>query len=193
VQNYGCSLTTTTISQEQLSKASERVEAAGISDRVRLLDADYRDLTGQFDKLVSIEMIEAVGADFLDDYFQQCGRLLKPGGRFILQGIVMPEQRYESYRRSVDFIQKYIFPGGFLPSVAAIQDSVGRNSTLRLESVEDLSAHWASTTDSYACGNTTFVTAKRRFASRLSVSCKWSGISRIIRADAHTGGDLRGR
>lgn len=149
VQNYGCSLTTTTISQEQLSKASERVEAAGISDRVRLLDADYRDLTGQFDKLVSIEMIEAVGADFLDDYFQQCGRLLKPGGRFILQGIVMPEQRYESYRRSVDFIQKYIFPGGFLPSVAAIQDSVGRNSTLRLESVEDLSPHYARTLEAW--------------------------------------------
>lgn len=145
VQNYGCSLTTTTISQEQLSKATQRVEAAGISDRVRLLDADYRDLTGQFDKLVSIEMIEAVGAEFLDDYFKQCGRLLKPGGRFVLQGIVMPEQRYESYRRSVDFIQKYIFPGGFLPSVSAIQDSVGRTSSLRLESVEDLSPHYART------------------------------------------------
>ena len=132
VQNYGCSLTTTTISQEQLSKARHRVEAAGISDRVRLLDADYRDLTGQFDKLVSIEMIEAVGDQFLGHYFRQCGRLLKPGGRFVLQGIVMPEQRYESYRRSVDFIQKYIFPGGFLPSVTAIQNAVGTASNLRL-------------------------------------------------------------
>ena len=157
VQNYGCSLTTTTISQEQLSKARERVEMAGISDRVRLLDADYRDLTGQFDKLVSIEMIEAVGARFLGDYFRQCGRLLKPGGRFVLQGIVMPEKRYESYRRSVDFIQKYIFPGGFLPSVAAIQDAVGQNSTLRLQSVEDLSPHYARTLEEW----------RQRFSDRI--------------------------
>lgn len=157
VQNYGCSLTTTTISQEQLSKARERVEAAEISDRVRLLDIDYRDLTGQFDKLVSIEMIEAVGARFLGDYFRQCGWLLKPGGRFVLQGIVMPEQRYESYRRSVDFIQKYIFPGGFLPSVAAIQDAVGQNSTLRLQSVEDLSPHYARTLEEW----------RRRFFDRI--------------------------
>ena len=127
------------------------MQAAGISDRVRLLDADYRDLSGQFDKLVSIEMIEAVGEQFLDEYFQQCGRLLKPGGRFVLQGIVMPEQRYDSYRRSVDFIQKYIFPGGFLPSVAAIQESVGRTSSLRLASIEDLSLSYARTLKEWRC------------------------------------------
>jgi len=145
VQNYGIRLTTTTISRQQLLKARERVQTAGISDRVELLEVDYRDLDGRFDKVVSIEMIEAVGEQFLDDYFRQCGRLLKPGGRFVLQGIVMPEQRYEAYKRSVDFIQKYIFPGGFLPSVAAMQDSVGRTSNLRLASIEDLSNDYALT------------------------------------------------
>ena len=145
VRNYGVRLTTTTISQQQLLKARERVAAAGITDRVELLESDYRDLRGTYDKIVSIEMIEAVGEQFLDDYFRQCGRLLKPGGRFVLQGIVMPEQRYEAYKRSVDFIQKYIFPGGFLPSVAAMQDSVGRTSNLRLASVEDLSNDYALT------------------------------------------------
>jgi cyclopropane-fatty-acyl-phospholipid synthase len=145
VRNYGVRLTTTTISHQQLLKARERVTEAGIIDRVELLESDYRDLRGTYDKIVSIEMIEAVGEQFLDDYFRQCGRLLKPGGRFVLQGIVMPEQRYEAYKRSVDFIQKYIFPGGFLPSVAAMQDSVGRTSNLRLASVEDMSNDYALT------------------------------------------------
>ncbi len=145
VRNYGIKLTTTTISRQQLLKARERVQASGISDRVELLEFDYRDLIGTYDKVVSIEMVEAVGDQFLNDYFRQCGRLLKPGGRFVLQGIVMPEQRYESYKRSVDFIQKYIFPGGFLPSVAAMQESVGRTSNLRLVSVEDLSNDYALT------------------------------------------------
>lgn len=145
VQNHGIDLTTTTISAAQFEKARERFAAAGIDDRVRLLDSDYRDLTGNFDKLVSIEMIEAVGEKFLDAYFRQCGRLLKPGGRFVMQAIVMPEQRYSAYRRGTDFIQKYIFPGGFLPSIAAMQQSVGRTSNLRLTDVEDLSLHYART------------------------------------------------
>jgi len=145
VGNVGCQLTTTTISDAQSEKAQARVDQAGLTDKVRLLTTDYRDLSGQFDKLVSIEMIEAVGDRFLDTYFAQCGRLLKPGGQFLLQGIVMPEERYETYRRSVDFIQKYIFPGGFLPSVAAMQQSVGRTSNLRMKSVEDLSTDYART------------------------------------------------
>ena len=157
VRNYGIELTTTTISRQQLLKAREQIQSAAISDRVELLESDYRDLTGTYDKVVSIEMVEAVGDQFLDDYFRQCGRLLKPGGRFVLQGIVMPEQRYESYKRSVDFIQKYIFPGGFLPSVAAMQDSVGRTSNLRLVSVEDLSTDYALTLRHW----------RRRFLDRL--------------------------
>lgn len=144
-ERHNIDLTTTTISDAQLAKARQRFAAAGIADRVQLLDADYRDLDGQFDKLVSIEMVEAVGERYLDTYFGQCGRLLKPGGRFVMQAIVMPEQRYDAYRRGVDFIQKYIFPGGFLPSVAAMQESVGRTSNLRLSEVEDMSEHYART------------------------------------------------
>ncbi|MCC9608364.1 cyclopropane-fatty-acyl-phospholipid synthase family protein [Blastopirellula sp. JC732] len=138
-------ITTTTISQMQREKAQERFQRAGVADRIHLLNADYRDLTGQYDKIVSIEMVEAVGEKFLDDYFRQCARLLKPGGRLVLQAIVMPEQRYDSYRRSVDFIQAYIFPGGFLPSVAAMQASIGRTSNLRLQGLEDISSHYATT------------------------------------------------
>ncbi|MGI9430445.1 MAG: class I SAM-dependent methyltransferase, partial [Bythopirellula sp.] len=114
-------------------------------------------LTGQYDKLVSIEMVEAVGERHFDAFFRQCGRLLKPGGRFVMQAIVMPEQRYQAYRRSVDFIQQYIFPGGFLPSIAAMQGSVARTSTLRLQSVEDLSSHYGRTLEAW----------RQRFFARL--------------------------
>ncbi|PQO46000.1 SAM-dependent methyltransferase [Blastopirellula marina] len=138
-------LTTTTISQAQFDKAQERFAAAGVSDQIQLMNADYRDLTGQYDKIVSIEMVEAVGEKYLDDYFRQCARLLKPGGRLVLQAIVMPEERYDAYRRSIDFIQAYIFPGGFLPSISAMQSSIGRTSNLRLQALEDISPHYATT------------------------------------------------
>ena len=144
-EQYGCQITTTTISQAQRTKAAERFKRAGISGQVTLLDSDYRDLNGQYDQIVSIEMVEAVGQRFLDLYFRQLGRLLKPGGRCVIQAIVMPEDRYDFYRRGTDFIRQYIFPGGFLPSVAAIQQSVGRTSQLRMESIEDMSAHYAKT------------------------------------------------
>ncbi|TWT34550.1 SAM-dependent methyltransferase [Blastopirellula retiformator] len=138
-------ITTTTISQMQYEKSQERFQAAGVADQIQLLSADYRDLEGQYDKIVSIEMVEAVGEKYLDDYFRQCARLLKPGGRLVLQAIVMPEERYDAYRRGIDFIQAYIFPGGFLPSVAAMQASIGRTSNLRLDCVEDISPHYATT------------------------------------------------
>jgi cyclopropane-fatty-acyl-phospholipid synthase len=144
-QQFGCRLTTTTISNAQLSYAQKRIDTAGLGDRVKLLNQDYRDLDGQYDKVVSIEMVEAVGEQYLDTYFRQCARLLKPGGRLVIQAIVVPEERFDSYRKSVDFIQKYIFPGGFLPSVSAMLDSVGRTSNLRLESLEDCSDHYART------------------------------------------------
>ncbi len=144
-QHFGCRLTTTTISDAQLNMARSRIDAAGLSSRVELLNQDYRDLEGQYDKVVSIEMVEAVGEQYLDTYFRQCARLLKPGGRLVIQAIVIPEERFDNYRRSVDFIQQYIFPGGFLPSVSAMQNSVGRTSNLRLESLEDCSDHYART------------------------------------------------
>ncbi len=142
---FGCHVTTTTISPAQFHKASERVQQAGLNDKIELLTADYRDLIGQFDKLVSIEVIEAIGERHLDDFFRQCNALLRPGGRCVMQAIVMPEQRYAAYRRNIDFIQKYIFPGGFLPSISAIQSAVGRTSQFRLESIEDISPHYART------------------------------------------------
>ncbi len=144
-KHHGCQVTTTTISAAQGKRARQRFQAAGVTSHVRLLNTDYRQLSGQYDKVVSIEMIEAVGERHLDTYFRQCGQLLRPGGRLVLQAIVMPEQRYAAYRRGVDFIRQYIFPGGFLPSVAAMQEAVGRTSNLRLHSLEDISPHYART------------------------------------------------
>lgn len=144
-KQYGCDVTTTTISQAQFEMTNDRVSKAGLHNRIHTLASDYRDLEGQYDKLVSVEVIEAIGEQHLDDFFRQSNRLLKPGGRCVMQAIVMPEQRYETYRRSVDFIQKYIFPGGFLPSIVAIQAAVGRTTSFRMESIEDMSPHYAQT------------------------------------------------
>lgn len=144
-ERYGCRVATTTISRQQFEAARQRIEAAGLADRVSLLEQDYRDLTGQFDKLVSIEMIEAVGLRYLDHFFRQCSNLLRPGGSMVLQAIVMPESRFERYSRSVDFIQRYVFPGGCLPSLSTILDAVGRSSDLRFVHAEDFSPHYAVT------------------------------------------------
>lgn len=144
-EHYGCRVTTTTISKQQFDLASRRIEAAGLADRITLLLQDYRDLTGRFDKLVSIEMIEAVGHQYLDTYFRKCGELLKSDGSMLLQAIVMPERRYHEYLHSVDFIRRYIFPGGCLPSIATILESVGRVSNMRFVHAEDFGPHYAET------------------------------------------------
>src|SRR6185436_4630058 len=122
--NYGCRVTTTTISRQQHELARERIAAAGLSDRVTLLTADYRDLTGRYDKLVSIEMIEAVGHHYYDAFFRKCSELLAPEGAMLLQAITIAGQRYESARRSVDFIQRHIFPGSCIPSVDVMNGSI---------------------------------------------------------------------
>lgn len=142
---FGCRITTTTISREQYEFAVKRIADAGLSDRITVLFQDYRDLTGQYDKLVSIEMIEAVGDEFLNQYFATCGQLLKPNGLMALQGITIADQLYDGYIRRVDFIQKYIFPGGCLPSVTRICDAITRASDLRLFHLEDLAPHYART------------------------------------------------
>jgi cyclopropane-fatty-acyl-phospholipid synthase len=144
-QHYGCRVTTTTISQEQFKLTSERVRAAGLEDRITVLLKDYRDLDGQYDKLVSIEMIEAVGHDFYDTYFGKCGALLKPDGLMLLQAITIADQRYDAARKSVDFIQRYIFPGSCIPSVTAMNDSITRASDLKLAHLEDIGPHYATT------------------------------------------------
>jgi len=141
-RNYGCRVTTTTISRQQYELASERIAAAGLNDRITLLMQDYRDLEGQFDKLVSIEMIEAVGHDFLPAYFRKCSDLLKPDGMMCLQAITIPDHRYERYRRSVDFIQRYIFPGGCLPCTATIGSA--------LQQTDFRTFHWEEFGPDYA-------------------------------------------
>lgn len=144
-KHYGCRVTTTTISQEQLGLARARVIAEGLEDRVTLLFDDYRDLEGQFDKLVSIEMIEAVGPQFLDSYFSQISRLLKPTGQGLVQAITMPEQRYDRALKNVDFIQRFIFPGSFIPSFGAMLNSVRTGSDLVMTHAEDIGFHYART------------------------------------------------
>ncbi len=144
-QNYGCKVTTTTISQEQYNLARERVSQAGLDSRIEVICSDYRDLCGSYDKLVSIEMIEAIGHRYFDTYFAQCSRLLKPQGAMLLQAITIADQRYESAKRSVDFIQRYIFPGSCLPSVSALSASIARASDMRVFHLEDIGPHYART------------------------------------------------
>lgn len=146
---YGCRVTTTTISKEQHSLAAKRIQAAGLGDRVTLLLEDYRKLEGQFDKLVSVEMIEAVGAAYYPEFFRTCGRLLKPGGTMALQAITIADQNYESARRSVDFIQRHIFPGSCIPSVTALCSAMTQSSELRLVDLEDIGPHYVKTLKSW--------------------------------------------
>ncbi|HQC28708.1 MAG TPA: cyclopropane-fatty-acyl-phospholipid synthase family protein [Methylotenera sp.] len=143
--HYGCKVTTTTISQQQYALAKSRVAAAGLQDKITLLFDDYRHLSGQFDKLVSIEMIEAVGHQFYDTYFAKVSALLKPDGLALIQAITIQDQRYESAKKSVDFIQRYIFPGSCIPSNTAMLSSITRNTDLRLFDLEDIGPHYATT------------------------------------------------
>jgi cyclopropane-fatty-acyl-phospholipid synthase len=142
---YGCRVTTTTISREQHDWAKEKIAAAGLDERITLLLDDYRDLHGRYDKLVSIEMIEAVGARYLDTYMARCGRLLEPHGAMLLQAITIQDQVYEEALESVDFIQRFIFPGSFIPSVSAITDSMRRSTDMKLFHLEDIGPHYATT------------------------------------------------
>jgi len=142
---HGCRVTSTTLSRQQYDLARQRIEAAGLSERVELLLTDYRDLTGRYDKLVSVEMVEAVGAAHLETYFHQCARLLKPEGAMLLQAITIADQRYAAALKEVDFIQKHIFPGGFLPSVTALTTAMTRAGDLRTLHLEDIGPHYAET------------------------------------------------
>jgi cyclopropane-fatty-acyl-phospholipid synthase len=144
-KNYGCHVTTTTISREQHALASQRVAESGMSARVELLLEDYRDLRGQYDKLVSIEMVEAIGADYLDTYFQQVGDLLKPDGLALVQAITIEDHRYEQALKSVDFIKRHVFPGSFIPSINALLAAKSRASDLALVQLEDFGQSYALT------------------------------------------------
>lgn len=144
-ERFGCRVTTTTISREQHDYAVERVRRAGLSNRVTVLFEDYRDLTGEYDKLVSIEMIEAVGHEFYADFFRACGERLRPEGLMALQAIVIRDDRYREQLRSPDFIKRYIFPGSCIPSVTVLGEAAARVSDLRLVHLEDITPHYAKT------------------------------------------------
>jgi cyclopropane-fatty-acyl-phospholipid synthase len=142
---YGCRVTTLTISREQHAWAVERVAAAGLAGRVDVQLRDYRDTDGTFDKIASIEMLEAVGHRYFEAFFAQCERLLAPNGVLALQVITCPDSRYDQLRKGVDWIQKHIFPGTLLPSVARLTRAVNRTGTMSLFSLEDMGPHYAET------------------------------------------------
>jgi len=146
---YGCRVTTTTISREQHALSTERIARAGLGDRVTVLLEDYRSLTGQYDKLVSIEMIEAVGAAYLGHYFAQLGRLLRPSGLALLQAITIEDHRYAQALRSVDFIKRHVFPGSFIPSIEAMLAAKTATSDLGLVYLEDFGLSYARTLEAW--------------------------------------------
>ncbi|MCX4189436.1 SAM-dependent methyltransferase [Methylophaga sp. OBS3] len=142
--HYGCKVTTTTISKEQYAYATARVKAANLEDKVTVLLQDYRDLTGQYDKLISIEMVEAVGHHYIEGYFAKCSQLLKDDGLAIIQAITIEDHRYEQAVKSVDFIKRYIFPGSFIPSVTVLTNAAAK-AKLKLTNLEDIGPSYAIT------------------------------------------------
>jgi cyclopropane-fatty-acyl-phospholipid synthase len=145
VTHYECRVTTTTISRRQYEHARERFRSFPQGDRIELLQEDYRKLRGQYDKIVSIEMFEAVGLGYYDAFFGACDRLLRPDGVMLLQTITINEQAFPAYHRSSDWIQKYIFPGSELASVSEILRSLARATALGLYHAEDIGTHYART------------------------------------------------
>jgi len=142
---YGCRVTTTTISRRQYELATVRVREAGLEDRVTVLLSDYRDLERRYDKLVSIEMIEAVGHEYLETFLAKCASLLRPGGAMALQAITIPDQHYAEHVRTTDFIKRYVFPGSCLVSVGSSADALGRGTDLRIHHMEEMAPHYART------------------------------------------------
>ncbi|GGA78249.1 cyclopropane-fatty-acyl-phospholipid synthase [Arenimonas soli] len=168
---FGCRVTTTTISKEQHALATERVAAAGLSDRVTVLLEDYRDLQGEYDKLVSIEMVEAIGHQYLYTYLAKCASLLKPEGLALVQAITIEDHRYQQALDSVDFIKRFIFPGSFIPCVSALTGAAARASDLRLVNLEDIGPSYALTLRHW----------RRRFLDRLDEVRRQGYDERFIR------------
>lgn len=144
-RRYGCRVTTTTISQEQYALATQRVAEAGLADRVTVLQRDFRDLEGRYDKLVSIEMVEAIGAANLPAYFSAIGRLLKPEGLALIQAITIEDHRFAQALRAVDYIKRFVFPGSFIPSVTALLSAKTASCDLSLVQLEDFGGSYART------------------------------------------------
>ena len=144
-RNYGCRVTTTTISRQQYEFARHRIHEEGAEDRIEVLLEDYRDLQGTYDKLVSIEMIEAVGHQYLETFLRCCSRRLKADGMLLLQAITIDDREYDRHTRSVDFIKRYIFPGSCIPSITAITQAATGGTDMRLFHLEDITPHYART------------------------------------------------
>ena len=144
-QNYGCRVTTTTISEEQYQLAKQRVKTLGLADKITVLKKDYRKLTGKYDKLVSVEMVEAVGRKYFQSYFTQCNNLLKSDGLMSIQAITIADQRYEQSSKTVDYIQRYIFPGGCLPSNEVLAKCVSQYTDMQITQLDDITPHYATT------------------------------------------------
>ncbi|MCG7497867.1 cyclopropane-fatty-acyl-phospholipid synthase family protein [Vibrio sp. Of7-15] len=144
-EHYGCHVTTTTISDAQYQYTAEKIQQLGLNDRITLLNKDYRQLSGKYNKLVSIEMIEAVGHEYLATFLNKCSELLEDDGKMLIQSITIADGRYENYRKSTDFIQKYIFPGGCLPSVAIITNKMAQHTDLVVHEMHDIGLHYART------------------------------------------------
>jgi len=193
-ETYGCRVTTTTISRQQHDYAREVFSQSRARERIELLFEDYRNLRGQFDKIVSIEMFEAVGYEHYDDYFGACDGLLKADGSMLLQTITILESKFQQYRKQSDWIKKHIFPGAELASVVEIQRSLASTTRLQLFHMEDIGMHYSltlrewrrrflehlaeirqlgSTSASCACGTTTWLTAKGRSENAISAMCNW--------------------
>jgi cyclopropane-fatty-acyl-phospholipid synthase len=144
-QHYGCDIVTTTISKQQYELTKERIAEKNLGHRICLLQEDYRNLTGAFDKLVSIEMIEAVGHQYYNQFFAQCGKLLKQDGEMLIQAITIQDQAFERAKHEIDFIKRYIFPGSCIPSVTALLQALTKSSDLKLHHLEDIGLHYALT------------------------------------------------
>lgn len=145
VKKYGCRVTTITLSAEQKKIVEERIAAEGLSDRIDVQLTDYREVQGKFDRVISVEMLEAVGHEYLPTYFGTIDKLLNPNGLAVIQVITLPDQRYDDYRRFPDWIQKYIFPGAVCPSLLAMQDAMKSGSSLFVENLENIGPHYAET------------------------------------------------
>ena len=144
-ENYGCKVTTTTISKEQFSLAKERIRQKGLDDKIDLLLMDYRDLNGTYSKVVSIEMVEAVGHEYLEEYFKKCSELTAEDGLFLMQVITIPDQRYDQARKEIDYIKRYIFPGSCIPSVEKISKCIRNKTNYRLVDMDEYAWHYAQT------------------------------------------------
>lgn len=149
VKNYGCHVTSITISQEQLKFARARAAEEGLSDQIEFKLCDYRAVTGKFDKIVSIEMLEAVGHEYLKTFFARCHELLKRHGLLGIQVITCPDSRYDSHRSNVTWMQKHIFPGGLLPSLGIMNKVINQTGDLHLHSLEEMGLHYAQTLNTW--------------------------------------------